>query len=447
MAGEMTEQRIAVVGGGISGLGAAWLLSRRHHVSLLEAEDRVGGHTNTVDCPTRGDPVPVDTGFIVYNEPNYPHLSALFRALQVPTHASDMSFAFSARDVDLEYAGDNLRTLFAQRRNLLRPAFWRMSTDILRFNRAANARLDEGIPGDITLGRLLDDLEMGEPFRRYYLLPMSAAIWSCPQDDMLGFPAERFLRFFRNHGLIQLADRPPWRTVTGGAREYVKRMLPAIPQVLTGTPVRRIERRPDGAYVYGDAGLIGRFDAVVIGAHADQALAMLERPSFWERTLLGAFRYQENIAWLHGDPALMPRRRSVWSSWNHLTEDIRDGRNPVAVSYWMNRLQPLSTDEDVFVTLNPPRPPAAEHAHRRIVYQHPVFDQAAIRAQRLLPRIQGRDRVWFCGSYQGYGFHEDGLRSAVEVARAFGVTPPWEQVSAPSRPVVDAAVAARGMAR
>lgn len=437
----MGEQRIAVVGGGISGLGAAWLLARGHHVTLIEAQDAVGGHTNTVDCPTPQGTVPVDTGFIVYNERNYPHLTALFERLRVPTHASDMSFAFSARDIDLEYAGDNLRTLFAQRRNLLRPAFWRMTADILRFNRAANARLDEGLDESATLGELLDELDMAEPFRRYYLLPMSAAIWSCPQDEMLAFPAERFLRFFRNHGLIQLADRPRWRTVAGGGREYLRRMLPGIQRVITGTPVRRVERGPRQVSIYGDGGLIGHFDQVVIGAHADQALAMLERPSFWERTLLGAFRYQDNVAWLHGDRALMPRRRAVWSAWNHLTQDVREGDCPVAVSYWMNRLQPLATDAGIFVTLNPPRAPAAESTHRRIVYQHPVFDHGAVRAQRLLPRIQGRDRIWFCGSYFGYGFHEDGLRSAVDVARRLGIAAPWDR-ALPSAAPAPAAVAA-----
>ncbi len=428
----MAEQRIAVVGGGIAGLGAAWLLGRRHHVTLIEANDAAGGHTNTVDYPTPRGAVPVDTGFIVYNQPNYPHLPALLDHLHVPTHASDMSFALSARDINLEYAGDNLRTLFAQRRNLLRPSFWRMTADILRFNRAANARLDDGLAEELTLGELLDELGMGQPFRRYYLLPMSAAIWSCPQDEILAFPAERFLQFFRNHGLIQLADRPRWRTVVGGGREYVRRMLPDIPRVITGMPVKRVERGPRQAGVYGDDGLIGHFDQVVIAAHADQALAMLDRPSFWERTLLGAFRYEDNVAWLHGDRELMPRRRAVWSAWNHLTHNVRDGGSPVAVSYWMNRLQPLDTDTDIFVTLNPPQPPTAASTHRRIVYQHPVFDRGAVGAQRLLPTLQGRDRVWFCGSYFGYGFHEDGLRSAVEVARIRGVAAPWDRAVPPA---------------
>lgn len=423
----MNERRIAVVGGGISGLGAAWLLSRRYHVTLFEAERYVGGHTNTVDCATTGGPTPVDTGFIVYNRPNYPHLSALFDHLDVATHPSDMSFGFSVLDGDLEYAGDSLATLFAQRRNLMRPAFLRMVVDILRFNRAARQGLDRGLPEDRTLGAFLDDIGVGEPFRRYYLLPMSAAIWSCPQSEILAFPANRFLQFFRNHGLVQLTRRPSWRTVVGGAREYVRRILPSIDAVRTDTPVTAIRRNGESVSLDGRAGPLGSFDQVVIASHADQAMAMLDGPTFWERRLLGAFRYQDNEAWLHEDPRFMPRRRATWSSWNHVTQGLADGRHPVAVTYWMNRLQPLTTTSDLFVTLNPARTPDPASVHRHIHYRHPVFDHAAVRAQRLMTMIQGRDRLWFCGSYLGYGFHEDGLRSGVEVANRLGVTAPWQR--------------------
>ena len=421
----MESRKIAVIGAGVAGIGAAWLLSRRHEVSLFEANDRLGGHSNTVACDLPEGEIPVDTGFIVYNEPNYPELAALFRHLELPTHASNMSFAFAATDIDLEYAGSGLGTLFAQRRNLLRPRFWGMVRDILRFNREASARLASGRGHSLSLGELLDELGMGEAFRRYYLLPMSAAIWSCPQDVMLRFPARSFLRFFHNHGLIQLRDRPQWRTVSGGSREYIRRMRPAIAHVHSATPVSSVRRTASGVRLANSTGELGDYDAVVIAAHGDQALAMLNQPSDAEARLLGAFGYQANDAWLHTDPALMPRRRSVWSSWNHLTARSVDGRQPVSVTYWMNRLQSLPTATDVLVSLNPLREPAPATVIQRQRYDHPVFDQAAIAAQAALPEIQGAERIWYCGSYHGYGFHEDAFASAVRVAEQLGAPPPW----------------------
>ncbi len=421
----MEPRRIAVVGAGVAGIGAAWLLSRQHQVTLFEAADRLGGHSNTVVCDLPEGEVPVDTGFIVYNEPNYPQLTALFRHLGQPTHNSDMSFAFAATDIDLEYAGSGLGTLFAQRRNLVRPQFWGMVRDILRFNREAHARLDSGQGHDQTIGDFLNELKMGEAFRRYYLLPMSAAIWSCPQDVMLRFPARSFLRFFYNHGLIQLSDRPQWQTVTGGSREYIKRMKDAIYAIHTGTPVRSVQRLAEGVRLAGDQGELGEFDAVVMASHADQTLAMLEQPSADEARLLSAFSYQDNDAFLHTDAALMPRRRSVWSSWNHLTAKSADGTQPVSVTYWMNRLQNLPTSTDILVTLNPLEMPDPAKVIRRESYAHPVFDQNAIAAQAALQDIQGVDRIWYCGSYHGYGFHEDAFGSAVRVAEQLGTPPPW----------------------
>ncbi|MBA1147804.1 FAD-dependent oxidoreductase [Ectothiorhodospiraceae bacterium WFHF3C12] len=427
----MVQREIAVIGGGIAGLGSAWLLSRRYDVTLFERNDYIGGHSNTVDAPAgAGESTPVDTGFIVYNEPNYPHLSGLFRHLDVPTRASDMSFAFSCTEADVEYAGDNLNTLFAQRRNLLRPRFWRMAGDVLRFNADARRRLGAGMTEDLTLGAYLEGLGVSRAFMEHYLLPMSAAIWSCPQSRMLDFPAIRFLRFFEKHGLISLTNRPPWRTVRGGSREYVRRMTGGISRVVSDTPVRRVVRGAEGVTLHGEQGLLGRFDEVVVAAHADEALAMLEAPTEDERRVLGGFRYQPNEAVLHTDPAAMPRRRSVWSSWNHLSEGF-DGNRPVAVTYWMNRLQGLETREPLFVTLNPLSPPDPAKVIRRMTYDHPVFDLAACNAQRLLPTIQGRDRIWFAGSYAGYGFHEDALASAVRVASALGVSAPWQQQPEP----------------
>ncbi|QIT56659.1 FAD-dependent oxidoreductase [Aquisalimonas sp. 2447] len=419
----MNGSRIAVVGGGISGLGAAWLLSRRHSVTLFEGNDYVGGHSRTRDVPGRDGPVPVDTGFIVYNERNYPHLSSLFRQLDVPTRDSDMSFAFRSADGGLEWAGDSVNKLFAQRRNLLSPSFLRMVGDILRFNRRARRFLADDSTGEPSLGEFLDAMNASSELRQQYLLPMAAAIWSCPPQDMLAFPARRFLQFFHNHGLLDVANRPQWRTVAGGAREYVRRMLPGITGGYhTRTPVRRISRVKEGVELFGDDGLLGRFDQVVVGAHADQTLAMLEQPSYWEERLLSAFRYQENIGWLHSDPQLMPRLRRVWASWNY---QAGAQQQPASVTYWMNRLQGLDGVGDVFVSLNPESPPDESLVYERAVYDHPVFDGAAVRAQGMMEQIQGRDRIWFCGSYLGYGFHEDGLRSAVNVAGRLGVRPAW----------------------
>ncbi len=418
--------RIAVVGGGVSGLGAAWLLSQRHDVTLFEANAYVGGHTNTVDAPgPDGSQIPIDTGFIVFNERNYPHLTGLLGTLGVATRESDMSFGFTDRRSGLEWAGDNLNTLFAQRRNLFNPRFLAMIRDILRFNRAGKRFLtDESGPGNMSLGEFLDRIGTGEAVRRRYLLPMAAAIWSCPPETMLDFPAHRFLRFFDNHGLIDLSNRPVWQTVLHGGREYVRKMLPDVSgPVHTDTPVRRVCRRQDTVVLRGDQGELGEFDHVVIASHADQTLAMLEQPNAREAELLGSIRYQRNEAWLHRDRKLMPRSRRVWSSWNYLAGNDQDH---ACVSYWMNRLQHLPTTEDWFVTLNPPEPPAPETVSRRMTYDHPVFDTAAMQAQTRLHEVQGRDRVWFCGSYCGYGFHEDGLRSAVDVAAAFDIAPPWE---------------------
>jgi len=421
----MQNQRIAVIGSGIAGLSAAWLLSQRNEITLFEADDRLGGHTNTISIKTVEGPQAIDTGFIVFNERNYPNLVALLDQLGVATHHSDMSFAFTCRDTGLEWAGDNLNTVFAQRRNLLRPSFLRMVLDILRFNSQAKRLLTEagtaGTPE--SLGEFLDRKGIGTAMRARYLLPMAAAIWSCPQREMLAFPARRFLQFFNNHGLLDLNNRPQWRTVSGGARRYIDAMLPALSGGLRlATPVRSVRRGETGVTLHGDAGELGRYDQVVLACHADQALAMLAQPTADEQALLGAIRYQDNVAWLHTDPALMPRERRVWSSWNYLANP---DSSPPAVTYWMNRLQGLPGPTPYLVTLNPQTPPAEAHVLRRIRYQHPVFDAGAVLAQGRLHTIQGRQGLWYCGSYFGYGFHEDALTSGVIVSTRLGSPPPW----------------------
>lgn len=423
-----TRLEIAVIGAGVAGLVAAWLLGIRHKVTLFEANDYPGGHTHTIDVQDESGRMAVDTGFIVYNEPNYPLLSALFKHLGVKTRASDMSFSVSMDAGRLEYSGSSLDGLFGQRRNLFKPSFLGMVRDILRFNRLARQSL-MGAPADrdLTLGEFLDQHRFGQPFRHHYLLPMAAAIWSCPTATMLRFPFASFARFFSNHGLLDLIDRPQWRTVVGGSRVYVDRLLASHRfELVLNHPVRAVRREEGGVYIDAHP---SRFDAVVFATHADQTLAMLDQPDSRELELLGAFTYQENIAWLHTDEHLMPRRRKVWSSWNYLgyaTPGNGLATERVAVSYWMNRLQGLPQNMPYLVTLNPPVPPDADKVIGRYVYHHPVFDQGAMDAQGKLVELQGHRRSWFCGSYFGYGFHEDAMRSAVELARAFGIQPPWE---------------------
>ncbi|MFG6413571.1 NAD(P)/FAD-dependent oxidoreductase [Roseateles sp. DC23W] len=434
--GEPRGLRIAVVGSGIAGLSCAWLLSQRHEVHVFEADARVGGHSHTVDAPCGGTSVPVDTGFIVYNEPAYPNLTALFRHLDVPTLASDMSFAVSLDHGALEYAGTDLNGLFAQRSNLLRPRFWAMLRELLRFYREAPG--DAATCGDQSLDAYLDARGYGRAFRDDHLYPMGAAIWSCSAKRIGDYPVGAFVHFCENHGLLQVNDRPVWRTVDGGSREYVRRLTAGFADRLhRGQAVTAVHREAFSVRLQrGDAGWTEPFDHVVMASHADQSLQLLNAPSDAERRLLGAFGYTRNHAVLHSDPALMPRRRAVWCSWNYLAE--RQGDALPTVTYWMNRLQPhLPQGPDappLFVTLNPAVAPRPEHLIRTEVYEHPRFDAAAIAAQRELWSLQGDQRTWFCGAYFGSGFHEDGLQAGLAVAEALGgVRRPWSVAGESSR--------------
>ena len=424
---------IAIVGSGIAGLSAAWLLNQRHRVTLYEANGYFGGHTNTRIVDTPSGPVPVDTGFIVYNQRNYPLLTALFRHLGVRTQPTRMSFSVSANGGRYEYAGSGLSTLFAQHRNLFSPRHYRMLAAILRFNRDARRSLQDAAVGPTSIEEFIAAGGYGEAFRNRYLLPMAAAIWSCPVETMAAFPAESLLRFFANHGLLDLRNRPQWRTVCGGSHEYVKQLMkPLHGDSTCRDRVTSVQRGDDGVTVYGEASGARHFDAVVLACHADQALRLLDQPSARERSLLGAFRYQGNRALLHTDSALMPRRKSVWSAWNYLTSESRDGTEAVSVSYWMNCLQRLQQAPPLFVSLNPLREPRADSVIAEMDYDHPVFDHQALAAQQQLGSLQGDNGVWYCGSYFGYGFHEDALRSSVQVARQLGVELPWVQSSAPT---------------
>jgi predicted NAD/FAD-binding protein len=414
---------IAVIGSGISGLSCAWLLSSRHHVTVYEAASRTGGHSCTVELPTQAGKLPVDMGFIVYNEPTYPNLTALFRHLDVPTQPSCMSFGVSLDDGGLEYGGHDLPALFAQPANLLRPRFWAMLYHLVRLYRLAPNHMP---PDDSSLGDWLDQHGVSAGLQRDHLLPMAAAIWSCPAGQVRAQPAAAFLRFCDNHGLLRLSNRPEWRTVTGGARAYVTRLTAGFAdRIQHNREVLAVQRFADHVLVGDSTGEWRRFDQAVIASHGDEALAMLPDADDLERDVLGAFHCSANRAVLHSDKALMPRRRAAWSSWNFLARSQAEN-DPPCVTYWMNRLQGLP-GQDLFVTLNPRREPAPGLVHATQEFTHPIFDTATLQAQKKIWRLQGARRTWFCGAWLGAGFHEDGLQAGLAVAEALGgVRRPWQ---------------------
>lgn len=414
------RQRVAVIGSGISGLSAAWLLSKNHEVVLYEAEARIGGHANTIDIPGTG---PVDTGFIVYNDRNYPNFQAMLAHLGVESLATEMSFAASLDNGGFEYCGEGILGMLGQRRNALRPRFWSLLRDLLRFYREAPAALERPEMRGLTLGEYLHRNNYSNSFIDGHLLPMAAAIWSSKAHDIRSYPLLAFVRFFESHGLLQLWERPRWRTVKGGSRSYVTELLAGFSgSVRLSTPVQKVQRDAAGATVIDASGHSDRFDKVLIATHADQALAMLENPSEQERSLLGAFGYTKNLAVVHTDASLMPRRRRVWCCWNYISTGHLENAE-LCVSYWMNALQQLP-GRDIFVTLNPAHDPAGEIA--RFTYTHPLFTSAAIEAQENLWRIQGTNNCFYAGAHFGRGFHEDGLQSGLAAAEIMGSLPrPW----------------------
>lgn len=420
--------KIAVIGAGISGLGAALALSDRHDVRVFERDGRLGGHANTVDVEYPDGRQWVDTGFIVYNQRNYPNLVALFDHLDVPTRWSDMSFGFSLGRGAMEYACDDLNTIFAQRWRLFDARFLSTFRQIMRFTKVGPRDLADGSMSGLTLNEWLRLRGFGAWFRDRFLYPMGGAIWSTSLAEIGEFPAESFIRFFVNHDLMTgLGSAQRWRTVEGGSREYVRRLVAALgPRAEVGRPVVAVDQaraQPVLRFADGESEI---FDHVVIATHAPDALAMLERPDEEQSRILGLFRTSDNRAILHSDPSLMPRRRRVWSSWNFLSNGIEDdlGR-PAQVTYWMNRLQGISDDRPLFVSLNPTTEPDPALVHREFSYAHPLFDATSMDAQRELRHIQGRRGVWYAGAWQGYGFHEDGLRSGLAVAEALGSRPSW----------------------
>lgn len=419
--------RIAVVGSGVSGLSAAWLLSKHHEVTVYEAEARLGGHAHTVDVPAPEGAVAVDTGFIVFNEPNYPNFAALLDYLDVPSKPAHMSFAVSMEAGGFEYSSHGLRGLFAQKRNLASPRFWAMLRDLKRFHRTAAAHLPALDASLCSLGDYLDREGYGDGFRDRHLLPQAAAIWSSSSRQMEDYPAAAFIRFYRNHRLLEVDLAPNWRTVDGGSRAYVEALAQDFDgRVVLDAGVTRIERRPGQAIVHTASREPATYDAVVLATHSDQALALLDQPTAEERRLLGAVAYSRNRVVLHRDTKLMPKRRSAWAAWNYVggARGAAVGALP-GVTYWMNLLQSLPGD-NLFVTLNPDVEPDPATVLLDQEFDHPVFNAAALAAQASLWSLQGVQRTWFCGAWFGSGFHEDGLQAGLAVAEAIGgVRRPW----------------------
>ena len=421
--------KIAIVGTGISGLGSAYLLNTGHEITVYEKAPRLGGHSRTVTVDYDGRAIAVDTGFIVFNRPNYPNLSGLFAHLGVPTHASDMSFAASIRDGWLEWDARNLDAVIGQRRNLLRPKFAMLVRDVMIFNSQAQDMVERH--PELSLEGLIRKLGLGEWFRRYYLLPMSGAIWSCPPCEMMNFPARTLVRFFANHHLLSFTGQPQWRTVTGGSQEYVGRLAAPFAHRIRLNCAAVAVTRPssgtkDGKVQIKDArGGYESYDQVVMASHGNETLALLKDADGAERAALGCFRYQKNRAVLHRDISLMPRRRRCWASWVYMSDG--DFFHPnITVTYWMNLLQGIDDRCPLFVSLNPKRDIPEDLIFDSAEFDHPVFDRAAIAAQGQVAALQGRRNTWFAGAHLGHGFHEDGLSSAVRVSRSLGCAIPWD---------------------
>jgi predicted NAD/FAD-binding protein len=415
-ASHIRPQRIAIIGGGISGLSSAYLLAPHHAVTLFEAAPKLGGHARTVMAGRNGDQ-PVDTGFIVFNYANYPHLTRMFQDLDVPVVKSSMSFGASINNGQIEYGVQNLQALLAQPSNLLRPGFARMLRDIFKFNAHAEAMATDDTT---TIGALMDELNLGAWFQNYYLLPLCGAIWSTPPSDIRSFPARALVQFFRNHALLSTSGQHQWWTVDGGSTEYVQRLEHHLRgrgvAIRTSTPVTNVSRIAGKSIVHSDAGPHEPFDQVIFACHSDQALHLLQDPTAQEASALSAIRFQDNEMVLHCDERQMPHRRAVWSSWVYKVDTERP-QPAIGVTYWMNRLQNIPESDPLFVSLNPADPVPEHLIYDQKTFRHPVFDAPALAAQKQLRDINGQNNTWFAGAYTRHGFHEDGFASAARIAR------------------------------
>ncbi len=404
---------IAIIGSGISGLSAAYFLSEKYQIKLYEKNNYLGGHSNTVIVDYNSKKIPVDTGFIVFNHQTYPNLKKFFELLEVKCQKSNMSFSVKIDNGRFEYAGTNLATVFAQVKNAFNPKFWQMLRDILLFNKKAQEVLNQKFNPDYTLQKFLDDLGVRSYFREFYLLPMSGAIWSCPTETMLNYPAQSFVRFVKNHGLLTVSEQPQWFSVEGGSMEYVKKISAKIKDAASlDDQVTAVERQDNGKVLVRSKKGEELFDFVLFALHGDQVLNILKNPTKEEREVFSCFKYQENVAVLHRDSSLMPKSKRAWASWvyekNSHAESLSNG---ISVTYWMNNLQNIDKNK-VFGKFN---------------YEHPIFDSCAIGAQEKISSIQGNDRLYFCGAYQKYGFHEDGISSALEAINKLEVFAPWQK--------------------
>jgi len=419
--------KVAVIGAGISGLSASWLLSKKHDVTVFEADEHFGGHANTVNAVTAAGVVPVDTGFIVCNDRNYPNFLELMKELKIQPHPTEMSFGVSMDHKSFEYSGSSkLTSLVAQPSNIVRPRFWRMIRSLLRFYEET-AKINIKNAQNITLGDYLNNNEYDPAFMRDHILPMAAAVWSTPSSKVADFPLSSFLRFCRNHGLLQIKDRPQWSTIPGGSKEYVKAIIAQTNATFhSKTPIKSIRRVSDGVLINAGNQNDQKFDRILIATHANTALKLLADADTYERYILGEFKYATNRAVLHSDKRFMPKRRRAWASWNYMQQDSNKN-DRLSVSYWMNKLQPLKTDTNLFVTLNPEFEPKDELVHYSKNYEHPIFDLSTLNAQKRLLDIMGHRNVWYAGAHFGYGFHEDGLQSGLYAAETLGaVKRPWD---------------------
>lgn len=414
--------KLAIIGSGISGLGIAYLLHKHHDITIYEKNDYIGGHSRTVDVNIQGKIIPVDTGFIVFNERNYPYLTGLFKHLGVRVEKSDMSFGVSIDNGWLEYGTRKPLDMFAQKKNIFKPQFWKMLADILKFNASARNYLES----DLTLGSCLQELNLGEWFKNYYLLAMGASIWSMPTQQMLDFPARSFIRFFDNHNLLSLSNHHQWYTVRGGSKEYVAQLTASFHEKIhLNCGVTKVARDTDGVTITDTQGNTQHYDQVIFACHSNQILTMLDNPTHNERYIISAIHYQPNEMILHSDISFMQKQKKAWSSWVYLSQKQDNNNNAISLSYWMNNLQPLDTDIPIIITLNPAMHPASDKIYDKFTFHHPVFDTKAVVAQEKLDIIQGVDRIWYTGAWQRYGFHEDGLLSAVNVALKMGIKIPW----------------------